>query len=285
VALQPDGEILVGGFYDGASGNVVVRITPGSITTQAGLDPGFSGDGIADVPGTTPTDDGDIVVTGDGHILVLDQVLVNGQQSATVVRLTSTGTVDNTFGSADGTGAHITADARRTTAKALTLLPRGGVAVVGFNDLSKPFLAKLRKTGRPDLRMGPGGVKTLASRDGVLAVSALADGRIIAAGSTGISNESVVLRLRGDLKPPTCARKKATIVGTASADTLVGTKHADVIAGLRGGDTITGLGRGDIICGGPGKDRISGGRGADHLYGGPGRDKLLGGPGHDTIRQ
>jgi uncharacterized delta-60 repeat protein len=303
VAVQADGQIVLGGFYEGASGNAVVRITPGSATTPATFDATFSGDGVADVPGTRATNDGDVAVTPDGHILMLDQVAANGVVDATVVRLTSSGVVDTSFGSATGTGAHIDVPGVTTTPKALTLLPHGGVIVVGSDDLGLSFVAKLRSTGMPDLRMGPGGVKTLAAHEDLVTVSALVDGRIVTAGNLGASSSDVIYRLRGDLRLPSCAGKKATIVGTRTADRLVGTGRPDVIVGLGGDDAITGLDKGDIVCGGGGKDHISGSGGADRLYGqtgadtlsggagrdrligGPGHDKLNGGPGRDTIRQ
>jgi hypothetical protein len=132
------------------------------------------------------------------------------------------------------------------------------VAVAGSTDVGS-FIARLRPGGRPDKAMGPGGVKTLHDNENLVDVAALPDGRILAAGSSG--TRDVLYRLTGDLKPPSCAGKKATIVGTHAADTLVGTAHPDVITGRGGKDTITGLGKGDIICGGPGGDTLRGGPG------------------------
>jgi Tol biopolymer transport system component len=73
-----------------------------------------------------------------------------------------------------------------------------------------------------------------------------------------------------------CAGRRATIVGTDSADKLKGTKKSDVIVANGGNDKI--LGR-------KGNDRLCGGRGKDKLIGGPGKDKLLGGKGKDKQRQ
>jgi len=267
---------------------VVARVVPGTATTSAHLDTtGFGGgDGITDVPGTDSLGLTDVAVTPDGHVVFLDQVPSTthpGRFDSTVVRLTSTGTLDDGYGSA--TGAHITVPAGtavNTYAQALAVLPHGAVAVAGSTDVGS-FIARLRPGGRPDKAMGPGGVKTLHDNENLVDVAALPDGRILAAGSSG--TRDVLYRLTGDLKPPSCAGKKATIVGTHAADTLVGTAHPDVITGLGGKDTITGLGKGDIICGGPGGDTLRGGPGRDHLIGGPGHDKLRGGPGHDTLKQ
>ena len=71
---------------------------------------------------------------------------------------------------------------------------------------------------------------------------------------------------------PLCLGKRATIVGTARANSLSGTKRADVIVGLGGSDTIAGLAGNDLVCGGAGSDKLEGGAGADRLDGGAGAD-------------
>jgi hypothetical protein len=71
---------------------------------------------------------------------------------------------------------------------------------------------------------------------------------------------------------PLCLGKRATIVGTAGANTLRGTRRADVIVGLAGNDSVDGLGGNDLLCGGPGLDTLIGGAGADKLDGGPAFD-------------
>jgi uncharacterized delta-60 repeat protein len=311
VAVQSDGRIVLGGFHQGLVGSVVVRISPGAASAAAVLDVGFDGDGIADIPGTTDSNGADVAVGPHGKIFVLAEAPAPGgpagSTDATVVRLTSTGAVDASFGAANGTGAHIDLNDGVGSADALTLLPRGGVAVAGGTKISDPraFVAKFRAGGAPDPAMGPGGVKTLAKGATGYGVAALSDGRIITAGDLAPTDDhaNFVYRLIGDLRPRTCAGKVATITGTKAPDKLVGTRRPDVVAGLGGGDTITGLGRGDIVCGGKGADRItgragndrlygqagrdtlSGGTGDDQLVGGAGRDKLRGGPGHDTRRQ
>jgi uncharacterized delta-60 repeat protein len=91
VAVQPNGNIIVGGLYAGAVGNAVVRIipgTPGTATPQAVLDPSFGGGGgFADVPGTLASSYPDVAVTTDGKILLLDRVPgTGGSVDGTVVR-------------------------------------------------------------------------------------------------------------------------------------------------------------------------------------------------------
>jgi Ca2+-binding RTX toxin-like protein len=201
--------------------------------------------------------------------------------------------VDASFGSA--TGAHLDViDGDSEALDALTILPRGGVAVVGHTlAAGGSFITKLDSKGSPDPGMGPGGVKALAGLDvnAPVRLAALSDGRILTMGTSHTST-GVAYRFLGDFVAPSCAGKRATITGTQASDTLVGTPRVDVIAGLGGSDRITGLGKGDIVCGGPGADHIFGGAGNDQLYGqagpdtisgGKGRDKLIGGQGHDTL--
>lgn len=111
--------------------------------------------------------------------------------------------------------------------------------------------------------------------------------------STAIAQEALLLeraRLRphtsagpAQAGPPTCAGRRATIVGTDGPDVIHGTQGRDVIVGLGGDDTIYGLGQDDLICGGDGHDLVYGGAGNDTIFGGAGDDLLDGGHGNDTI--
>jgi Ca2+-binding RTX toxin-like protein len=70
-----------------------------------------------------------------------------------------------------------------------------------------------------------------------------------------------------------CGGRRATIIGTDSAEKLKGTKRADVIVGNGGNDKIKGKGGNDRICGGAGKDKLVAAKGLkDRCVGGPGRD-------------
>src|SRR5262249_59927035 len=127
-----------------------------------------------------------------------------------------------------------------------------------------------------------------------------ADGKIVVAGTSSVSGSSnsdmFVLRLQGDpgasggggpnppggSRVPTCAGRKATIVGTNGRDRLTGTRHADVIVALGGNDTVKGGAGDDVICAGDGNDHVSGGAGNDKIYGQNGRDTLTRGHGDDT---
>ena len=96
-------------------------------------------------------------------------------------------------------------------------------------------------------------------------------------------NQALAAADEDDEEPPSCAGKRATIVGTDGNDKLKGTKKSDVIVALAGDDTVFGRGGNDRICGGDGRDRLYGGAGKDRLYGGAGKDRLFGGPGKDRL--
>ena len=299
LVLQPDGKVLLGGTLATTPSNnaTVVRLRPGTETAAATLDPTFDHDGYAGAPGTK--DLADLALQEDGALLIATTVSLGGGNSdLAVVRMTSGGLVDASYGSA--TGVHVDGGSLSDTAAAVAVLPSDGAIVLGRTGVSggRPFIAKLSRAGRLDQDLGPGGVRLLRDGDSLTDLAVQDDGRLLLTGQvsedTYLPGRPLVLRLTGELRAPSCGGRKATIVGTKASDRLVGTGRADVIAGGAGHDTITGLGKGDVVCGGSGNDRISGGAGADRLLGqggrdrllgGPGRDVLVGGPGRDVVRQ
>jgi Ca2+-binding RTX toxin-like protein len=73
-------------------------------------------------------------------------------------------------------------------------------------------------------------------------------------------------------RAPFCLGSRATMVGTARADTISGTARRDVIVGRGGADLIHGRGGRDLICAGAGDDVVRAGAGADRVDGGAGFD-------------
>lgn len=93
-----------------------------------------------------------------------------------------------------------------------------------------------------------------------------------------------------DGKAPSCADRKADVVGTPQRDRIVASPGSVVAA--RGGDDYV-TGRNLTVCAGPGDDEVTitrgaglvlGGDGADTIIGGPGWDVVYGGPGGDWLR-
>jgi hypothetical protein len=82
---------------------------------------------------------------------------------------------------------------------------------------------------------------------------------------------------------PTCAGRRATIVGSPSDDTLRGTSRRDVVVARAGADVVRGRDGRDIVCGGRGADVVGGGSASDWLLGRLGRDDLGGARGRDRL--
>ena len=77
-------------------------------------------------------------------------------------------------------------------------------------------------------------------------------------------------------RKPLCLGSRATIVGSARADTLSGTARRDVVVSSAGADLIRGRGGRDLICAGTGDDVVLAGAGVDRVDGGAGFDVCAG---------
>ena len=75
---------------------------------------------------------------------------------------------------------------------------------------------------------------------------------------------------------PTCANKKATIVGTPGDDLLVGTPGNDVILALAGNDTVFARDGKDLVCAQGGADFVNSGARPDLVKAGSGPDLVKG---------
>ena len=305
VAVQQDGKILAAGT-EGPSlfaspGNFVVARF---LNPQGTSDPGFGSGGSA------VTDFGNndrlaaMVLQPDGKILLAGSTAGNGGDDFAVARLLPGGSPDTSF----GTGGRTTVDfGGSDDGTAMALQPDGKIVVAGTTGAfpnEDTAVTRLQPNGLPDTSFGKAGksVVDLGHNELANGVALQSDGKIVVAGASqtqGSSNDNVyALRLLGDpaaggggvggvdgggTKVPTCAGKKATIIGTNGKDSLTGTRRADVIVALGGNDTVKGGGGNDVICGGSGNDKISGGSGSDHLYGENGKDTITGGNGKDTL--
>src|SRR5262245_11353513 len=184
-ALQPDGKIVsVGnvGFYPNR------RLAAVRYTADGALDGSFGTDGVSFLPASAVVDPQPhgVVVLPDGKLLISASVrtaLPNTYASA-LVRLSSDGSVDTTF----GTGGVLV---RGTIGfNALALQSDGKVLVGG--DVGSDFshvdfaVARFDANGATDASFGTGGIASadLTSFDFVEALFESADGRIVAVGQT-----------------------------------------------------------------------------------------------------
>ena len=304
LALQADGKIVVAGFTIGSTGDfddvAIARLNP-----RGAPDMGFGVQGRRKLSPAGPVARAEaLAVQPDGKIVMAG----TASDQFWVMRLNPNGSDDDSFGG--GGVRRVRFGSSFEGGGAVASQPDGKVVAVGWaaNDLA---IARLQPGGLLDTTFGGldqdgnrTGKRTISLGAGN-AVALQADGRIVVAGSVGVTGPAFVARLEGDPRAsgepgprggpgpsggtgargqaPRCAGMAATIVGTARRDVLRGTPQRDVIVGLAGGDLVHSGAGNDLVCGGAGRDRLHGQKRADRLLGGPGPDRLEGGSGPDRL--
>jgi uncharacterized delta-60 repeat protein len=167
-ALQPDGRILIGGYFSQVNGvvrNGMARFYPNG-TLDLSFDPGAGATDILEV----------IELQTDGKILVGGQFRsFNGSNFNSVVRLNATGAVDPTF--------HPTRADTVAGIAAIRALANGMILLSGYpfrEPSSRDYLARVNADGSPDLSFNPG---TGISGYGVFSAEALPSGKVLVWGN------------------------------------------------------------------------------------------------------
>ena len=306
VTTDLQGRILVSGSRQmnvGSGNAVALRLLDGG-----GLDPSFSGDGIASVDfGSGGIESAnDIALDGKGRPVMAGYTKPSPPQDLTVSRLLPDGDLDQSF---SGDGLYRTTTTRDEYGNSVAIdradriLAGGGIS--SPVEPADAMLSRFNDAG-VDLSFGANGILRedyLATTGTSAAVAIDLQGRYLTAGLASGPGEKIgVARYTVDYpKPPgpgpgpgpgpdpqnpagsKCAGRVATIAGSRGRDRIKGTKKRDVIAGLGGNDVIKGLRGNDLICGGRGKDKLIGGPGKDTLRGDAGKDVLLGGSSKDKL--
>lgn len=163
-AVQPDGKILVVGYfanYNGISRNRIARLNAdGSLDTS--FDPGTGANDIIN----------SIILLSDGKILIGGYFTsYNGTSRNRIARLNSNGTLDTSFN--PGTGAN-------SNIHDVILQPDGKILIAGdfssYNDISTRSVARLNANGTFDNSFNGSASNTVAS------IALQSDGKIIIAG-------------------------------------------------------------------------------------------------------
>ncbi|MEI2671925.1 MAG: hypothetical protein V9G13_12580 [Marmoricola sp.] len=185
VTTQANDRVVSAGYMRPASGGkqfFVARHTidtehyPGwadySFGTAGGVETQVGGDNDAEAMGVAMTPDQRIVAGG--------RAKVSGSNAFGVVRYLSNGTVDSSFGSANGVTTDFGSD---DLARAIAVQPDGKVMAAGKSG-SKVAVARYQTNGVLDPSFGSGGKVAFAVGDSVeaRAMSLLPDGRIVLAG-------------------------------------------------------------------------------------------------------
>lgn len=184
ITIQPDGRILIGGFFTSVNGTA--RRCLARLRSDGSIDDTFN----ADAAGTVTT----IGLRGDGAVVIGGHFsTVNGTSRPYLARLTNTGTLDTTF--APDTG---------TSLSALALQPDGAVVARRWSFVGGVATSNLTRflgtTGQIDPSFQ---TATIAggSQPDVYTLTAQPDGRILAGGNfetvNGTPSKGLV-RLNGD---------------------------------------------------------------------------------------
>lgn len=186
LAVQSDGNVVLAGYESAGFGRdgVFVRLLP-----DGSLDPTFSGDGILLLSSFSELDQLDAVtLLADGSIVAGGYAVVNGDDRALLVKVTTSGALDLSFGTQGTlTPSFSTSDSRIYGVAALgTEVLAAGVM---FNSLTSAdlFLTKRTSDGDPDITFGTFGVAEIdvTDDDWMDDMELLPDGRIVFTGYTG----------------------------------------------------------------------------------------------------
>ncbi|MEO8588429.1 MAG: hypothetical protein ABI432_03600 [Flavobacteriales bacterium] len=207
VAVQADGKIVVAGTNDvnGVAGGAIWRLN-----ANGSLDEGFASGGVysSAVPSGSGTLTG-LLLQPDGKVVACGWFRsVGGLHALHVLRLTTNGTLDDTF---NGTGnqtldASATGDAYNAYALALQadgkVLVAGNVTEGGGSFVPDALCFRLTSAGAMDASFGTNGMSIphAVSYDHVYALAVQPDGRIILGGLTTLVAErnALIVRLLAD---------------------------------------------------------------------------------------
>jgi hypothetical protein len=192
--VQTDGKVLVAGQSN--DGYYVIRVNP-----DGSLDSGFGTAGIFAAefnPGSSYDELRKVLLQSDGKIVLLGSS-TNGTKKIAMMRLTTSGALDATF----GTGGKATASA--STPNDIfdgRILSNGNIIVVGNNN-DDVIVARFTSAGALDTTFNTTGYIVrdfTADEENILALEVQDDGKILVAGSAGsmMASQAFVARLNAD---------------------------------------------------------------------------------------
>ena len=226
VALQSDGKIVVAGY---AVGGTSYDFALARYTAAGALDASFGNGGKVTTDFGSNTDDygTSVAVQGDGKIIVAGYSRTAFDYEFALVRYTTAGALDASFGSA---GKVITDFAGNDDyGNSMAVQSDGKIIVAGYSYYGDNFeVARYTAEGALDPSFGSGGKLTTPVGSGVgNSVALQSDGKIIVAGSSfnGSNDDFALVRYQVSAGVPMVTTLPATAISTTSA-TLHGTVNA-----------------------------------------------------------
>lgn len=189
ITFQPDGKIVLGGYIYSSSGSttdvLVIRLN-----ADGTLDNTFGTAGIVITNLGTDEVAEDIVLQDDGKILLAGY----HNDRFMVLRYTTNGTLDNTFGTGGKASANVGVSI--CFGQSLVIQNDGKIIVggLGFNDASNYAfsMARFNTDGTLDNNFADNGTKIFnigQGHDFMTAIALQSDGKIIAGGHTWVANQ------------------------------------------------------------------------------------------------
>jgi len=197
LAIQPDGKIVVGGFYDnGATTNrddmALVRYMPdGSLDTTFGVSSGV-GTGIVTQRLSEFWDRiHGVALQSDGKIVAAGCIRCDNSDNVAVLRFLANGTLDQSFdGNSGNANGIITMAIDGNKGKAKKVFVRDDSKILIGGDFSNPMfsdflLMQMDSVGRLDTSFGVGGIRKQAilDADNIYGMTLQRDGKIVLVGS------------------------------------------------------------------------------------------------------
>ena len=192
VALQSDGKLVVGGWYQSASKGKEFGLV--RYNSDGSLDGTFGNGGIVRTSfGSKDDAITGIAIQSDGKIVAGGYATVSNRLTFAVARYNTNGTLDKTF---DGDGKVTTnVVSLGEEIKDIMIQPDGKIVAVGNAETASGVtdfaLVRYNANGSLDTSFGVGGKVTTPGTDGSSAVALQADGKIVVAGSANPGEGSI----------------------------------------------------------------------------------------------
>lgn len=177
VSIRPDGKIVLGGMATVAH----PEFASARLNSNGSIDSSFGRRGVVTL--APPAAAWGMVLQPDGKVVLAGQQDYRGAQAFMAARLTTSGTLDATFGN----GGLVTVPVGSTAiGNAVALQPDGRIVLAGnaFTSTSVAATVRLMSNGSLDPSFGSGGIATLPLWEAVNAVGLQSDGEILL-GATG----------------------------------------------------------------------------------------------------
>lgn len=192
IDVMSDGKIAIGVLSDAGLSNQFAAVV---LESDGTLDTGFSGDGIVTEAINVNANDNvyDIVVDSDDNVLVIGEALSGGTSASTIVKYTTSGVLDNSFGTSGI--KQVINDANDTYARAAVPNIAGDLYIAGYYNGTGDdcYILKIAMdNGGVDASFDSNGIKefTLAGSQQCNSIQLDSEGNVLVGGTNSASGTS-----------------------------------------------------------------------------------------------